>query len=79
TRNDQAKYPFLLDAAEEVRSLDLRIESLENPQLRPVLDRAEERIEQALQNNPPEVGYRPREEDMEIPSFPVAVMLAAAS
>jgi len=79
TRSDQAKYPFLLNAAEEVRSLGLRIESLEGPELRPILDRAEGRIEEALQNNPPEVSYYPREEGIEIPSFPVAVMLAAAS
>ena len=79
TRSDQAKYPFLLNAAEEVRSLGLRIESLERPELRPILDRAEGRIEEALQNNPPEVSYYPREEGIEIPSFPVAVMLAAAS
>jgi len=79
TRSDQAKYPFLLNAAEEVRSLGLRIQSLERPELKPILDRAEERIEEALQNNPPEVSYHPREEGIEIPSFPVAVMLAAAS
>jgi len=79
TKSDQAKYPFLLDAAEEVRRLDLRIESLENPELRPVVDRAQDRIEEALRSNPPEVSYRPHEEGTEIPSFPVAVMLAAAS
>ena len=62
-----------------MKSLDLRIENLENPQLRPILDRAEERIEEALQSNPPEVSYHPRDEEIEIPSFPVAVMLAAAS
>jgi len=79
TRSDQAKYPFLLGAAEEVRSLDLRIESLQNPELEPVLDRAENRIEEALESNPPEVSYHPRGESTEIPSFPVAVMMAAAS
>ena len=79
TRSDQAKYPFLLNAAEEVKSLGLRIQSLESPELKPILDRAEKRLDEALQNNPPEVSYYPREEGIEITSFPVAVMLAAAS
>lgn len=79
TRFDLAKYPFVLDAAEEVRRLDLDIGNLENPALKAILDRAENRIEEALRNSPPEVSYRPREEDVEIPSFPVAVILAAAS
>lgn len=79
TRSDQAKYPFLLGAAEEVKTLDLGIDSLENPELEPILKRAENRIEEALKSSPPEVSYRPREEDIETPSFPVAVMLAAAS
>ncbi len=79
TRSDLAKYPFLLDAAEEVKRLDLKIESLENPELEPILERAEKRIEEALRNASPQVSYLQREESIEIPSFPVAVMLAAAS
>jgi DNA primase large subunit len=78
-RSDLAKYPFLQDAAEEIKSLELRIDGLENPNLERILGRAESRIEEALENNPPEVSYRPREEDVEIPSFPVATTLAAAS
>ena len=79
TKIDLAKYPFTSEAAEYIRLLDLRIENLANPELKPILDRAENRIEEALQSNPPEVSYRERDEDIEIPSFPVAVMMAAAT
>lgn len=79
TKSDLAKYPFLPEAAEYIKLLDLKIDNLANPELRPLLERAENRIEESLLNNPPEVSYRPREEDIEIPSFPVAVMMVAAS
>ena len=79
TRADIAKYPFVSDAAEEIRREDLDIESLDDPGLEKIVDRAVERIEEALKNNPPKVSYREREEDIEIPSFPVAIILAAAS
>jgi DNA primase large subunit len=79
TRFELAKYPFVLDAAEEVKRLDLNIENLENPGLKSILDRAQNRIEEALKYNPPQVSYHPREEDIEIPSFPVAIILTAAT
>lgn len=79
TKIDLAKYPFTSEAAEYIKLLDLRIENLANPELKPILDRAENRIEEALLSNPPEVSYRERDEDIEIPSFPVAVMMAAAT
>jgi len=79
TRTDIAKYPFLRDAAEEVRREELEIQSLDNPELESVIDRAIERVEEALKTNPPQVSYHEREEDTEIPSFPVAIIIAAAS
>jgi len=79
TRTDKAKYPFLSDAAEEVKREELDIQSLDNPELESIIKRAIERIEEALKTNPPQVTYRKREEDTEIPSFPVAIILAAAS
>lgn len=79
TRADQAKYPFLTDAAEEVRREDLDIQNLDNPEVELIIKRALERLEEALRSDPPRVSYRRREEDVEIPSFPVAVVMAAAS
>jgi len=79
TRIELAKYPFVLDAAEEVKRLDLDVSNLENPSLKTIVDRAQDRLEEALKTSPPQVSYRPRMEDIEIPSFPVAIILAAAS
>ena len=81
TTSDLAKYPFLSEAAEYIRARipDLKIEDLADPSFKPVLDRAEERIREALLNNPPEVTYRTRNTEIEIISFPVAVMIAAAT
>ncbi len=79
TQNDYAKYPFLSDAAEYVKRLDLKTESLEDSELRPVLERAEERIKKALESVDSRVEYYPHQDLIEIPSFPVAVMLVAAS
>ncbi len=78
TKSDLAKYPFIPEAAEYIKLLDLKINNLANPELKIVLDRAENRIEEALLSNPPEVSYQVRNDDIEIPSFPVAVMMAAA-
>jgi len=79
TRTDKAKYPFLADAVEEVKREELDIQSLDNPELEAIIKRAIERIEEALKTNPPQVTYRKREEDTEIPSFPLAIIIAAAS
>jgi len=79
TKSDLAKYPFTSQAAEYIKILDLKIENLANPELNPVLERAEDRIEEALVSNPPEVSYRIRSDDIEVPSFPVAVMMVAAT
>jgi len=79
TKSDLARYPFTPEASEYIKLLDLKIEHLASPGLERIIARAEERIEEALQKNPPEVSYRERDDDIEVPSFPVAVMMAAAT
>ena len=49
TKNDLAKYPFLKETTEYVKRLDLKIEDLTNPEFAKVLERAEERVEKAIQ------------------------------
>ncbi|MEM2273177.1 MAG: DNA primase large subunit PriL [Candidatus Bathyarchaeia archaeon] len=68
------------EAAEEVKKLDFSIESLLQPDYAPIIDRAEKRVVEALVTNPPEVSYDPRRynENVEILSFPVAVILVSA-
>ncbi|MCS7120751.1 MAG: DNA primase large subunit PriL [Nitrososphaerota archaeon] len=84
TQNDLAKYPFLLYAADYIRQRDLRIDSLESDDYRPIVDRAEERLRNALTgdwSNADGTHFikEMRIPDIEIPSFPLAVMMAAVS
>ena len=68
-----AKYPFTNEAAEYVKKLDLKIEDMSAP----ILARAEQRIEQALLKA--EVSSQLHNDEIEIPSFPAAVMMVAAT
>jgi DNA primase large subunit len=76
TKNDLAKYPFLKKTAEHVKKLGLNIEELANPEMSQILNRAEERVKNAILTV--SIGEK-RENDVEIPSFPVAIMLAIAT
>jgi DNA primase large subunit len=77
TKNDLAKYPFLKETAEHVKKLDLKIEDLTSPEFSSILERAEERIEEAILYAL--VSRKFRNEEIEILSFPVAIMLAVAT
>ncbi|MEM1552823.1 MAG: DNA primase large subunit PriL [Candidatus Bathyarchaeia archaeon] len=77
TKNDLAKYPFLKEAAEYVKTLDLKIEDLASPEFSQILERAEERVEEAILYTI--VTRKTRNEEIEILSFPTAIMLAAAT
>jgi DNA primase large subunit len=83
TAYERAKYPFMKETAEHVRGIDLDIKELENEEFAPILNRAEERIRSALldlsayaQTQPRD---EPRENEIEIFSFPIAIMLVAAT
>jgi len=76
TQNDLAKYPFLKETAEHIKKLGLKIEDLANPEMEQVLNRAQERVKNAILSV--SVGEK-RESYLEIPSFPVAIMLAIAT
>ncbi len=76
TPNDLAKYPFLKPTSEYMKKLGLDIEELASPELAQILDRAHERLEKAI------VAVWIGDHvvhDVEIPSFPVAIMLAIAT
>ena len=71
------------ETAEHVRGIDLDIKELESEEFAPILNRAEERVKSALldlsayaQTQPKD---EPRENEIEIFSFPIAVMLVAAT
>ncbi len=76
TPTDLAKYPFLKETAAYMKKLGLDIEELTSPELAGILSRAEERLEQSVLNV--STGQR-RGIDVEIPSFPVAIMLTIAT
>ena len=76
TQNDLAKYPFLKENAAYMKKLGLKIEELANPEMGQILNRAEERVKNAILSV--SVGKK-RENYVEIPSFPVAIMLAIAT
>jgi DNA primase large subunit len=77
TKNDLAKYPFLKEAAEYVKTLDLKIEDLASPEFSKILERAEERVEEAILYAI--VTRKTQNEEIEILSFPTAIMLVAAT
>jgi len=76
TQNDLAKYPFLKETAAHMKKLGLKIEDLANPEMAQILNRAEERVRNAILSV--SVGKK-RENYVEIPSFPAAIILAIAT
>jgi len=77
THTDLAKYPFTPQAAEHVQRLDLKITELDNPEYSRIVERAEKRIEEAILYAL--VSDQTRNDEIEILSFPVAVMMVAAA
>ena len=77
TKNDIAKYPFLKAAMKYMKIPDLKIEDLMSPELEEILNRAEERVEEAILYI--RVFRKLKEEDIEISSYPVAMILVTAT
>lgn len=77
TKNDMAKYPFLKTAARYMKVPNLKIEDLTSPELEEILNRAEERVEEAIMYV--RVSRKLKRPDIEISSYPVAVVLATAT
>ncbi|NWG11875.1 DNA primase large subunit PriL [Candidatus Bathyarchaeota archaeon] len=77
-KNDYAKYPFLKDATKYVKTPNLKIEDLEDPSLEKILNRAEQRVKDAILYNT--INKTPHfDEDIELMSFPIAIILAVAT
>lgn len=77
TQTDLAKYPFIKEAAERVKKLDLTITDIAKPELRPILRRSQERIENAIRYT--HIGQRRSDNLVEIVSYPVAVVIVIAT
>jgi len=77
-KSDYAKYPFLKTAARYMRIPELKIQDLTDPAFESILKRAEERLNESVLYAI--VSYDPQmDEDIEITSFPVAIMLTLAT
>jgi len=76
TKNDLAKYPFLKEAAEYVKEIGIDLKDLSEPQ-NPIVERAESRLQEAILFAT--ITSQSRKEDIEILSFPIAVLMATAT
>lgn len=76
TDTDLAKYPFLKQTGEQIKKLGLTLEALVGPENAQILDRAEKRVENAILTVT--IGKKAHD-NIEIPSFPAAIVLVAAT
>jgi DNA primase large subunit len=77
TESDFANYPFLKQTSKRIEKLELTIQNLINPENAPILNRAQQRIENAINNVT--VGDMVKDKTTEISSFPTAIILALAT
>lgn len=77
SKSDLAKYPFLKEAADYVKKLNISIEELTSPEYVKILERAEERIQEAIIYAI--VTRKLDNEEIELLSFPTAMLLVAAT
>jgi DNA primase large subunit len=77
TQNDLAKYPFLKETADYIRPLSFKIEDLTGSEMAQVLRRAESRVREAIEYSC--VFRNLKNPDVEIMSYPVALLLVAAT
>jgi len=85
TPTDLAKYPFTPQAAEHVQKLDLRITELDQAEYGAIVERAEQRIQEAIENgvvSDRTTGYsmqrKNTKDDVEILSFPITVVMVVS-
>jgi DNA primase large subunit len=79
TKSDLAKYPFLKVTAKYIRQLNLQISELASNEMEQILQRAEERITEAVLYVSVTRKNKPTQVDAELSSYPVALMLVAAT
>lgn len=75
--DDLAKYTFLPQAGDFIRLQGISVSDLANEDYRKVIERAEERIRQAIKDN--RVSPEIEEREIEILSFPVSLMLVKST
>lgn len=77
SKGDLAKYPFTREAIEYIRELDVKVDELVSPEYVEIINRAEQRVEDALIDRI--VKWETTSmHDVEILSFPMAILLVVA-
>jgi DNA primase large subunit len=80
TKNDLAKYPFLKETVRYISPLNLQIEDLTSAGMDFVLKRAQERVTLAITSlRVRDLEKKVRDENAEILSFPVSILLVTAT
>ena len=79
TKSDLTKYPFLKVTAKYIRQLDLQISEMASAGMEQILKRAEERVTEAVLYASVTRKNKPTQVDAELSSYPVALMLVAAT
>ena len=77
TKTDLANYPFLKENTEYIKTLNLKIEDMTSPEFSRILERAEERLKEAILYAI--VTHKTSNPEIEISSFPVTIMLTIAT
>ena len=75
---DLAKYPFTPEAADHVQELDHRITELGSQEYGKIIERAEQRISEAIENKQVAIPLR-LDPETELLSFPIALMIVTSS
>ncbi|MGI0084738.1 MAG: hypothetical protein ACREBQ_06615, partial [Nitrososphaerales archaeon] len=75
--DDLAKYTFLPQAGDFIRLQGIAISDLANQDYKKVIERAEERVQQAIKDS--KVSPKIEEREIEILSFPVSLMLVKST
>ncbi len=74
---DLAKYPFTKESRDYIKGLDLKVDELVDPDFGEALNRAEQRVEEALLGGEVKWGGE-RYYEIEVLSYPVAIMLVVS-
>jgi len=73
TKLDLAKFPFTAEASEYIRSFNIEPAELARPELRPILERAIDRVKQAVFSS--KISADLTQEDVDILAYPTSLML----
>ncbi|UCC33288.1 MAG: hypothetical protein JSW53_05845 [Candidatus Bathyarchaeota archaeon] len=72
-----ARYPFTSQAANYIQGLEINLKDLTNTEYQDILEKAQERIEEAILFG--SITQRHEKDEIEVSSFPIAIVMTAAT